>query len=82
MPERQPHPDNDLIDRLQQDGTPSQQGRSGGVLQKRVGTRAELERAEGEAGGTTRATGGDNPDADAEKGDKTRAAIQEQRNQS
>lgn len=83
MPERQSrHPDNDLIDSLQDGATPGHQGRSGGDVKKKVGTRAELERAEGEREGVTRAVGSDNPGQDAEKGEKTRAAIQEERNRS
>lgn len=76
MPERQSrHPDNDLIKRMQEDATPTQQGRAGGTVNKTVGTRAELERAEGEAAGVTRAVGSDNPADDAQKGDKTREHI-------
>lgn len=75
MTERKPHPDNELIDRMQEEGTPGHQGRSGGNVNRTVGTRAELERADGDAGGVTRATGSDNPADDAVKGDKTRAAI-------
>ena len=83
MPERQSrHPDNDLIDRLQDGETPSQQSRSGGEVNRKVGTRAELERAEGEREGVTRAVGSDNPAEDAKKGPKTRAAIQNERDES
>jgi hypothetical protein len=84
MPERQSrHPDNDLIDSMQEGGaTPGQQSRAGGEVNRNVGTRAELERAEGEREGVTRATGSDNPEQDARKGDKTRDAIQRNRNQS
>ena len=83
MPERQSrHPDNKLIDRMQDVDTPGQQSRAGGEVNRRVGTRAELERAEGEQDGITRATGSDNPEQDAQKGPKTRAAIQEERNSS
>jgi len=81
MPERQSrHPDNELIDQLQDGATPGQQGRAGGEVNRKVGTRAELERAQGEDQGVTRAIGSDNPSDDAEKGEKTRAAIQTERN--
>lgn len=83
MPERQSrHPDNEMIDRMQEDATPSQQGRAGGDVNKKVGTRAELERAQGDQEGVTRAVGSDNPTEDAKKGPKTRAAIQQERNRS
>lgn len=83
MPERQSrHPDNEIIDSLQEEATPSHQGRAGGEMKKRVGTRAELERALGSEEGITRAVGSDNPADDAAKGEKTRDAIQRERNQS
>ena len=76
MPERQSrHPDNDIIDSMQDEATPGHQGRAGGEVNRRVGTRAELERAQRGEEGVTRATGSDNPAEDAEKGEKTRAAI-------
>ena len=83
MPERQSrHPDNKIIDSMQEEATPGHQGRAGGEVNKKVGTRAELERAEGEREGVTRAVGSDNPADDAKKGPETRAAIQKERNQS
>lgn len=83
MPERQSrHPDNDLIDDMQEGATPGHQGRSGGDINKKVGTRAELERADGSEEGVTRAVGSDNPTDDAAKGEKTRAEIQRERNES
>lgn len=83
MPERQSrHPDNELIDRMSEYPTPGQQSRAGGEVNRKVGTRAELERAEGEQAGVTRAVGSDNPAEDAKKGPKTRAAIQRERDES
>ena len=82
MPERQSrHPDNKLIDELQENATPNQQGRAGGNVNRRVGTRAELNNAEAE-GEIERATGSDNPAQDSMKGAKTRAEIQAERNDS
>ncbi len=83
MPERQSrHPDNDLIDEMEELATPGQQSRGGGNVNRNVGTRAELERAEGQDVGVTRAVGSDNPAQDAEKGPKTIAAIQQERERS
>ena len=46
MPDRQKtHSDNELIDSMQDQPTPSQGSRSGGEVNTRVGTRAELNRA-------------------------------------
>ena len=79
MPERQSrHPDNELIDKMQDAPTPGHQGRAGGEVNKKVGTRAELHRAT-DPEDSERAVGSDNPAQDAEKGPKTRAAIQEER---
>lgn len=76
MTERNPHPDNDLIDQLQEGGaTPAQGSRSRGTVRADVGTRAELEQALGDQDGVTRATGSDNPGQDAMKGPKTTAEI-------
>ena len=81
MPERQSrHPDNEMIDRMQEEATPGHQGRAGGNVNRTVGTRAELERAEGGDPGVTRATGSDNPSDDAMKGEKTRAKLQNDAN--
>ena len=84
MPERQSrHPDNELLDEMQEDALPTaQQGRSGGEVNRRVGTRAENERADGGDHGVTRAVGSDNPEEDAKKGPKTRAEIQDERDES
>jgi hypothetical protein len=74
MTERKPHPDNELIDRMQEDSLPTaQHSRSGGDVARRVGTRAELHEAEGtlEGDDVERAVGSDNPDQDARKGNKT-----------
>jgi hypothetical protein len=74
MTERKPHADNELIDRMQEESIPTaQQSRSGGAVNRRVGTRAELHEAEGTLEGdeVERATGGDNPGDDEMKGNKT-----------
>ena len=75
MPERQSsHPDNELIDEMQEESVKgAQQSRSGGEVNRRVGTRAELHQAEGTLDGekVERAVGSDNPEQDAQKGDKT-----------
>ena len=79
MPERQSrHPDNELIDELTEGETPSQGSRSGGEVNTRVGTRGELNRAT-DPENREPAVGSDNPAQDAEKGPKTRAAIQSER---
>jgi len=79
MPERQNrHPDNDLIDRMQDGDTPSQGSRSGGEVNTRVGTRDEINRAT-DPDNREPALGSDNPAEDAKKGPKTRAAIQQDR---
>jgi hypothetical protein len=74
MTERKPHPDNDLIDQMQQDSMPTAQGStSGGNVARTVGSRAELHAAEGQLEGeeVERATGSDNPAQNEVKGDKT-----------
>ena len=79
MPERQSrHPDNDLIDEMKEQPTPSQQGSSGGEVNRRVGKRAELNRAT-DPDNREPVVGSDNPQEDAQKGPKSRAAIQEER---
>lgn len=79
MPKRQSkHPDNELIDRLTEHPTPSQQSSSGGNVNRRVGKRGELQRATVPAHQEPE-VGSDNPDDDAKKGPKTRAAIQSER---
>ena len=75
MPERQsPHSDNDLIDEMQAESTPSQQGSSGGGVNVRVGKRAELKGAT-DPDNREPVVGSDNPDQDARKGPKTMNAI-------
>ncbi len=75
MPERQSlHPDNELIDEITAEKTPSQQGSSGGQVNVRVGKRAELNAAT-DPDNREPATGSDNPEQDARKGPKTMAAI-------
>jgi hypothetical protein len=74
MTERKPHPDNEMIDQMQQESIePTQQGSSGGNVNRTVGSRAELHEAEGQLEGeeVERATGRDNPAQDAMKGNKT-----------
>ena len=77
MTERKPHPDNALIDELEeQGGAPSQGGSSGGNLKREVGTRSEMHNTAGETG-NERPHAQDHPEAMNEaKGDKTRARLQ------
>ena len=76
MPKRQSmHPDNELIDELTQDATPSQQSASGGNVNVRVGKRAERNQATNPDHEES-VVGSDNPSDDARKGPKTQAAIQ------
>lgn len=71
MTKRKPHPDNALIDELQEGGpAPSQGGRAGGEVNRNVGTRAELHDAIHPVS-KERARGQDNPAEDALKGAKT-----------
>ena len=80
MPERQSrHPDNELIDSMQEGATPSQQGRSGGDVPKAVGTRGEENRAK-DPENREPVVGSDNPAEDAKKGPKTQAAIEAEAN--
>ena len=66
MTERKPHPDNELIEDLLEDGpTPSQGGRSGGDVKLNVGTRSEMRNTVGTTG-NERDRSQDNP-IDAEK---------------
>jgi hypothetical protein len=76
MTKRDPHPDNELIDQMQEDamGAGGQQGRARS-LGTDNGTRAELEQAGGGDIGVTRVTGEYKDGQDAMKGEKTRAAI-------
>ena len=74
MTERKPHPDNDIIDRAQEESLDNpQQGSSGGQVARAVGSRADLHRAEGTLVGdeVETALGSDNPEQDARKGPKT-----------
>ena len=76
MPERQSlHPDNELIDELTSEPTPSQQGSAGGVVNTRVGQRADANRST-DPDNREPVVGSDNPADDAQKGPKTLAAIQ------
>ena len=78
MPERQSrHPDNELIDQMTQYEKPSQGSTSGGDVARRVGSRAELNRAF-EPEHQESVVGSDNPQQDAVKGPKTQAAIHDQ----
>ena len=79
MPERQSrHPDNELIAEMTENATPSQQGSSGGEVNRQVGKRGELNHATDPANREPE-TGSDNPAQDAQKGDKTLSAIQDSR---
>jgi hypothetical protein len=73
MTERKPHPDNEMIDQMEQESIePTQQGSSGGNISRTVGSRAELHRAEGQLEGeeVERAIGRDNPAQNDVKGRK------------
>ena len=70
------HPDNEFIDEVTKEPTPEQGSRSGGSVATRVGTRAELKRAEDDQPEVERVVGSDDPDADAAKGPKSRAKLQ------
>jgi hypothetical protein len=75
MPERQSrHPDNELIEELTENATPSQQGSAEGNVNVRVGKRAELNRAT-DPDNREPVVGSDNPEQDARKGPKTMEAI-------
>ncbi|MEE4199281.1 hypothetical protein [Erythrobacter sp.] len=75
MPERQSrHPDNELIDELTENPTPSHQGGAGGDVNVRVGKRAEKNRAT-DPDNREPVVGSDNPEEDARKGPKTMHAI-------
>ena len=75
MPERQKvHSDNELIDAMSENATPSQGSRSGGEVNTRVGTRAELNRAT-DPDNREPVVGSDNPAEDAKKGPKTQSAM-------
>ena len=53
--------DNDVIDELTEDPTPSQGGTSGGDLAREIGQRDEAQSAEGEDSSITRVQKGDKP---------------------
>lgn len=79
MPERQfAHSDNDLIAEMTDTPTPSHQGSAGGNVNRSVGKRGE-ENSATDPDNREPEIGSDNPRQDAEKGPKTRAAIQEER---
>lgn len=78
MTKRDPHPDNDLIEELTEGETPSQGSSAGGNVSRDVGKRAELHRAT-DPENREPVVGSDNPADDARKGDKTRSAIQSNR---
>jgi len=70
MTERKPHPDNALIDELQEDGpAPAQGSSAGGNVNRDVGSRSELRNTAGTTG-NERARGQDNPADDEMKGAK------------
>lgn len=80
MTQRNPHPDNDLIDQAETDSMPGAQGSSsGGQVNRRVGSRADEKTAEGTLVGdeVETATGSDNPAQDELKGDKTIERLRE-----
>ncbi|MEQ5789409.1 hypothetical protein J3454_16085 [Erythrobacter sp. NFXS35] len=75
MPDRQSrHPDNDLIDDMTAEDTPSQQGSAGGNVARRVGKRGEEKRAT-DPDNREPVIGSDNPADDAVKGEKTMRKI-------
>ena len=75
MPERQSrHPDNELIEEMTENATPSQQGSAAGEVNRRVGKRGELNRAT-DPDNREPVVGSDNPEQDARKGPKTMDAI-------
>ena len=79
MTERQSHrPDNDLIDEMTDAPTPSQSSSSGGEVNRRVGKRAELNRAT-DPEDREPVVGSDNPEQDATKGRKTMNEIKKGR---
>ncbi|WP_128893039.1 hypothetical protein [Erythrobacter sp. HKB08] len=77
MPERQSlHPDNELIEELTEEKTPSFQGSADGEVNRRVGKRAELNAATN-PDNREPTVGSDNPEQDAMKGPKTMLAIKQ-----
>ena len=80
MTQRDPHPDNDLIEALQEEatgGSTAQGSAGGGNLARDVGSRAEQMSVEGTLEGdeVERATGSDNPAQNDLTGDKTIDAM-------
>lgn len=78
MTERNPHPDNKMIDELETDGggATGQSGSSGGSLKRDVGTRSEMHDAAGEPR-SERPHAQDHPEAMNEaKGEKTIGRLQ------
>ena len=61
MTDRRQDNDNQLIEELTEDPTPSQGGASGGDLAREIGQRDELQSAEGDDPSITRVQGGDKP---------------------
>jgi len=61
MTDRPRDNDNDLIDELTEENTPSQGGASGGDLAREIGQRDEFASAEGEDAHVTRVQKGDKP---------------------
>ncbi len=78
MTERNPHPDNELIDELTEGATPSQGSSAGGNVNRDVGKRGELNRAT-DPDNREPVVGSDNPADDERKGEKTTQAIRENR---
>ncbi|MEE4155168.1 MAG: hypothetical protein V2I27_13490 [Erythrobacter sp.] len=75
MPDRQSrHPDNDLIDEMQDEKSPSQGSSAGGNVGRRVGKRDELHRAT-DPDNREPVVGSDNPADDERKGPKAMRAI-------
>ena len=72
MTERKPHPDNALIDELEDQGSaPSHGGAAGGDLKRDVGSRSELHNTPG-AKGNERPRGQDAPEGQrTAKGERT-----------
>jgi hypothetical protein len=78
MTERKPHPDNEMIDQMEQDSVPTaQSSASGGDVARTVGNRAELHAAEGQLEGeeVERATGKGNPEQNDRMGDKAHDKV-------
>ena len=76
MTKRDPHPDNELIDQLQEEGGVADGGTAGGNLQRDIGTRVELSSSVGDQR-SIGAQAQDHPQAMNEaKGEKTIARLQ------